>query len=139
MRRNLLQVESGVVVDRGRGSVDEITFVDVTLMVSDKCDGSWTPVVAPYISEPARTILIPFGRNGLPLDWPLVVYFCLDDYARQRNPNRAVRMLVEKSFPDAVSWCGAMVVLKASDKHVCHFRDMNGSDIEEVRSFFGQL
>ena len=118
---------------------DEITFVDVFLTGSGEEDGRCSPFVAPYISPPARRMLVPFGRNGEPLDWPLVVYFCLDDYARQRNPNRAVRMLVEKSFPDAVSWCGAMVVLKASDKHVCHFRDMNGSDIEEVRSFFGQL
>ena len=84
-------------------------------------------------------MLVPFDRNGQPLRWPLVVYFCLDDYASDRNPNMAVRALVEKLYPHAMVWCGAVVILKAVDKNVEDFRYVDESDLDDVCSFFGQL
>ena len=113
--------------------------MDVVLTGPSGQDGRCSPFVAPYISPPARRMLVPFGRNGEPLDWPLVVYFGVDDYATGRNPNRAVRTLVEGRYPDAMLWCGPMVVLKASNKDMGNFVDVSCSDIEDVRSFFGQL
>ena len=85
-------------------------------------------------------MLVPFDRHGRPLAWPLAIYFCLDDYATERNPNRAVKAFVEGSYPDADWWAGPMVVLKATNCDVRDFRDVeNGDDIEDIRSFFGQL
>ena len=102
----------------------------MTLERSVARDGSWTPLVFPYISEPARRMLVPFDRNGRPLEWPLVIYFCLDDYATEHNPNKAVRAFVEGSFPDAEWWSGPMVVLKATNCDIRDFRDVgNGAQM----------
>ena len=47
--------------------------------------------------------------------------------------------VLEKLYPHAMVWCGAVVILKAVDKNVEDFRYVDESDLDDVCSFFGQL
>ena len=120
-----------------------LQYVDIPLIRLRSRPETWEPVLAAYLPNPGAAARGPIlsNRHLDPLESPLFAYFSVDDFVfgSDDKVNATLAEMTEDFDPPPTPWCGPVVILKAQDKGIRDFLDVDSDVVEDVRWFFGHL
>ncbi len=122
-------------------STDKVSLVDIPVIPRDLGDHvyayGYVPVVVGYVRGPGARTVITFSGDLQPLESPLVVYFSTKDFHERAQVNMSVLALTGDYEPPPKPWHGALVVMKATGDPIVDFCDIEVTDLEIIRTYFG--
>ncbi len=125
-------------------AVDTLAFVNIPIIPDYRCHidtpPSWVAIVAAFVGDGCvGETLVSFGDDLRPRQSPLAFYFAVKEHVDEQDINGCIARLVDNYPGSPCPWGGPVVVMKCVKDLVSEFCDIEQSDIDDIRGFFGRF